>query len=458
MKSVMKFFWALSLMVAVMNVALVSSSWAHQPEWLQKHLEGSLKIRDVYHGVSFAKYSQKSPDYDTQRLAKDRALDELCYQLSVSIQSEFEDQVVKKGQFEEQQIASSLFISTRKVLSGVEEKFRWLDKKRRQYWILLTIDRDRADQQVAQQTFINEVVDRLEHKQDEILNGMEQMAAVLDHNMQHYNERMDQFETLLNTIDSKIEASGSQVKDEYASLRKEILRLEKTRKSYEEILAESEKRQSQQIEALMAQNEELKVLMSGLTQKINKDYFLALTNDDLKYKQDASTFHIRMQPDKGQGADYFDGEKIRFLIKANQGCYIKVIYISSTSNGGHEEKRINTLLFPNEHDRNNWIEAGERKIIGRLGEIIVQEPFGKDIVTVVASKKQFTDLNDVLKGNQAGFYSVRTRGANDSIALRTRGIAVAKSLDESPIKSESEEDSQKNKVATDTCFIVSHPK
>jgi len=149
------------------------ASAAYQPEWLQTHLDGALDMKGMYHGISFAPFESKTPDYDTLRLAKDRALDELCYQLSVSIQSKFEDSIVKNGAFEEQQIASSIFISTRNVLTGVQEKGTWTDAGKQRYWVLLVIDKEKADQQIEEQKFINEVIDRLEHKQDEVLEGIQ---------------------------------------------------------------------------------------------------------------------------------------------------------------------------------------------------------------------------------------------------------------------------------------------
>jgi len=108
---------------------------AFQPEWVQTHISGTLKMQKSYYGASFSDYKGDIPGYDTLRLAKDRALDELCYQLSVSIQSKFEDSIVKKGDYEEQQIASSLFISTRKVLSGVQEKDKWTDIRKHRHWV-----------------------------------------------------------------------------------------------------------------------------------------------------------------------------------------------------------------------------------------------------------------------------------------------------------------------------------
>jgi len=44
---------------------------------------------------------------------------------------------------------------------------------------------------------------------------------------------------------------------------------------------------------------------------------------------------------------------------------------------------MNIPLFPNTHDRDNRIKAGETIVIGRLGELEIRPPYGKDVITVV---------------------------------------------------------------------------
>ncbi|MBN1850828.1 MAG: DUF4384 domain-containing protein [Deltaproteobacteria bacterium] len=427
-----------------------------RPDWLQEYLDGTLTMQNEYHGVSFAAFEGKTPDYDTMRLAKDRALDELCYQLSVSIKSRFEDNMAKKGDYEEQHIVSSLFVSTRKVISGVQEKEKYTDPKDQSYWVLLAVDKKAADRQLAQQAFINEVADRLEHKQEEILEGIKQITSILANHMQVYTERMNRLERLLQTIDTKVGSTNEQTKEEYASIRQEIVQMNAGRKGYEESLALSQRQQGEQIKELMIQNNELKNMLSRISGRIEKDYFLALANDDLEYKAIHPDFRITITPDKGQGADYVKGEKVRFLIQASRGCYIKVIYISSVDKDSGQEKKTNVLLFPNEFDRNNWINAGETKVIGSQGEIEVQEPFGKDIVTVVASASQFTDLETILTRTRGGYYSEDTSNTRGTLTLRTRGLAVVQPKTGASV-TPAGKPVQTVPMATDTCFIVSHP-
>ena len=58
----------------LLSIGIVPPAIAASPPWLRDHLNGRLNLTGVYYGISFADYKGKSPDYDTMRLAKDRAL------------------------------------------------------------------------------------------------------------------------------------------------------------------------------------------------------------------------------------------------------------------------------------------------------------------------------------------------------------------------------------------------
>jgi len=448
------------LSLAAFSIFLFTSPLSaapRQPQWLHSHLNGTLKLSGVYHGISFADYRGKKPDYDAIRLAKDRALDDLCYQLSVSVKSDFKNRILKKSGYEEEKISSSLFVSSRKVLSGVREKDGWTDARSRRHWVLLTIDRQKADEQLQQQKFINEVVDRLDRKQDEILEGTKKIAGLLDRHMSVYSAQMKHYEKLLQTIDQKVTGASDQTKMEYDQIRQTITSLEKRQKLHDEKMAGFSQQQSEQIAELGRQNKMLQNYLIQLSEKIQKDYFLALTNDDLKHKTLNPDFRVQIKPEKGQGASYYRKEKIRFLIKASRGCYIKIIYLSSAAEGSASQKKMNTLLFPNVHDKDNWIRAGETKIIGRYGELEVQPPFGKDVITVVASESQFTDLDETLQQAAGDYYSEVTVNTRGAIRMRTRGIGVVKATSDSTTAGNLKPSPQDG-IASDTCFIVSHPR
>jgi ElaB/YqjD/DUF883 family membrane-anchored ribosome-binding protein len=426
------------------------------PDWINDHQNGSLKQAGFYHGVSFADFKGDTPGYDEMRLAKDRALDELCCQLSVSVKSQFKESLSQQGDFDEQHVASSLFVSTRKTLSGIKEKAKWTDSKKQRYWVLVVIDRKNADRQVKQQKFINEVVDRLENRQDEILKGTKEIANILNRNMKAFDDRMVQLQNLLKEIEKKTDASGESTKKEYADIRSQIEQLERTKKQHLSRIESTQQQQSQKIDELIKQNNEFKILLNRIAGSIKNDYFLALTDDDVKQGDNIQDFKVKIKSEKGQGADYYNGEKIKFKISATRDCFIKVIYLS-TSGKGRKTQTINTLLFPNVHDENNRLMAREKKIIGALGELEVQPPFGKDVITVIASEKQFTDIKETLQKAEGGYYSESVSSTRGAVNLRTRGVGVVQPAN-LPVGTQYQGTTATTQIATDTCFIVSHLK
>jgi len=454
----MKHVFRLIILVVFFLISLPVTSFAaftsYPPAWINDHQNGSLKQAGFYHGISFVDFEGGTPGYDDMRLAKDRALDELCYQLSVSVKSQFKESLSQQGNFDEQHVASSLFVSTRKTLSGIKEKGKWTDSKKQRHWVLVVIDRKNADRQVKQQKFINEVVDRLENRQDEILKGTKEIANILNRNMKAFDDRMVQLQNLLKEIEKKTDASGESTRKEYADIRSQIEQLERTRKQHLSKIESAQQQQSQKLDELISQNKEFKNLLNHIAGSIKNDYFLALTDDDVKHGGKSRDFKIRIESEKGQGADYYNGEKIKFKIKATQDCYIKVIYLSCAGKG-RKTQTINTLLFPNVHDQNNRLKAGETKVIGKLGELEVQPPFGKDVITIIASEKQFTDIKETLRKAEGGYYSETVSSTRGAVAFRGVGVVQPANL---PVGAQDQGTIATTQTATDTCFIVSQLK
>jgi hypothetical protein len=365
-----------------------------------------------------------------------------------------EDRIAKKGQYEEQHITSSLFVTTRKVLSGVKEQERWTDADRHRHWVLLVIDRNRADEQLAKQNLADDVAYRLENRQQEVLDGIKAITGMLDRNMALYAEQMAHYGELLQKIDTKVGAASTATRQEYDAIRQAIATMEARQRLHNDTMARYSDQQNQQMAELIRQNNELRQQILKVTGKIQKDYFLALADDDLKNGSGDAGFGVTIDPDKGQGATYYRGEKIRFRVRATRDCYIKVIYLSSTNGNSGSPRRMNILLFPNVHDRNNRLRTGETKVIGQYGELEVEPPFGQDVVTVVASQKQFTDLDETLKSADGRYYSEMTANTRSALQVRTRGIGlVAAASDRPPAGAAAP--GKAAAISTDTCFIVS---
>jgi len=440
-------YWKAMVLVLLLIIPGVGHS-SNYPQWLQAYHDGALKLTEVYYGVGSADFIEGSSEIsESKRQSKDRALDELCYQLSVSIKSEFKEKLVQKGQHVDQDIASSLFVSTKKVFSGIRVKDSWTDIQNSVYWVMVVIDKAEADRQVKQQDFIKEVVDRLANNQEEIAAGMKKMTAVLIQQGKINEARFDELKKFMKTIDKKVGSGGDQTKAEYTGLKSEINNLGNKWNKQEEMLRD----QNKKMEVLMSQNKALQELLAKISNKIHEDHFLALTQDDVKNQSKNPAFTVTITPLKGQGVNYYDGESIRFRVQASRDCYVKVIYLSSISDEGAGETRMNTLLFPNPHDPNNFIRGGETVIIGKMGELVAQTPYGKDIVTVVASQSQFTDIQESLRKAVASgqYYHNVTRNVGDVIRSRGIGVAPPGSVKTSPTT---------GSFVSDTCFIVTRKR
>lgn len=441
-KNKARIYWkAVVLMLLLIIPGMGHAS--NYPAWLQAYRDGALNLPKVYHGVGSASFVGEKPQYESRRRSKDRALDELCYQLSVSIESEFKEKLVQKGQSADQDVTSSLFVNTKKIFSGIREKYSFTDTENSVYWVIVVIDKAEADRQVKQQDFVAGVVKMLKEGQDEIAAGLKKMTAVLERQGKINAARYKELKKFMAAIEQKVGSAGDQTKEEYAGIKSEIKNLGTKWNQQEKMLRDHTKK----MEVLMSQNKILQDILAKISNNIYRDHFLALTQDDVKNQSKNPEFKVKITPLKGQGTNYYDGESIRFRVEASRNCYIKVIYLSSIGDGAAGKTRMNTLLFPNVHDRDNFIMGGKPTIIGKMGELIAQTPYGKDIVTVVASLTQFTDIEESLRKAAATgqYYQKVTRNISD--AVKSRGIGVAPQFTKKT-------STAAGSFVSDTCFII----
>ncbi|ETR68736.1 MAG: hypothetical protein OMM_10219 [Candidatus Magnetoglobus multicellularis str. Araruama] len=125
---------------------------------------------------------------------------------------------------------------------------------------------------------------------------------------------------------------------------------------------------------------------------------------------------------------------------------IAACYVLTVSHGTHAiAKACQPIKRP------SWLTtpqiAGQSVTVGKLGELVILAPFGKDTISVEASEMPFPKLDEQLniaaKSNQ--HYLTRSL-SSPAQAVRTRAVGVGTPLH--PMQS----------LATDTCFIVSHSK
>lgn len=413
------------------SLLIPAMTFAQTPLWVERSNQGNLRSDSAYFGVGSADYKGQDPDHECQRLSKNRALDDLSYQLSVSITSELKDNLSQKGKYSNEQVSSSLFVSTRKVLSGIKVQEKWNDSGAQRYWIMVSIDKDQAERQIQQQDFVNEVVQRLEKNQVSIETGIESLEEILKAHTLKNDKRMQNMQALLVRLDKKLNSFEKSPQTGYEDFFKKVQYVEAQWQRKEEL----SKNQADKLDLLIRQNQYLAQKLTQLSDSVHEDHFLAMVEDDVQNQEINQALEVTITPKRGAYATYVEGDTIRFVVTANRDCYIKVIYLSTIDRDHHKETRQNTLIFPNAHDKNNFIKAKQPMLIGRYDELEVQPPFGKDVVTVVASPTQFDDIQDLLQESKGEYYAYTTNSIRG--AVKARGIGANKD------------------AVTDTCFIIS---
>jgi len=107
---------------------------------------------------------------------------------------------------------------------------------------------------------------------------------------------------------------------------------------------------------------------------------------------------------------FIDGEELRITLVANQNSYFKVFHIDIYNQM--------QLIFPNSVNRNNFIQANQPRTIPDAPVWFrVQAPFGQDTIIVVASSRQFTNLEETIGGQPV-------RLSHEAMLARGIGIQI----------------------------------
>ena len=132
---------------------------------------------------------------------------------------------------------------------------------------------------------------------------------------------------------------------------------------------------------------------------------------------EASTLKVKLALDRGDGGIYRKGDKLLLFLKANQDCYVKVIY--------HQVDGTNIQIFPNGFHPDSQIRKDQLYQIppeDRSFEMEVMPPFGVEMVKVIASTEPLGGAD--LAPGQGGLKAVPESLA--TMLGRTRGIRVKK--------------------------------
>ncbi|KPA18595.1 hypothetical protein MHK_001186 [Candidatus Magnetomorum sp. HK-1] len=416
--SILIFFLLIIIYPPILYANKEKCQSSHQPQWVLNPLHD----KQNYYGISSASFINHQIDYQTIEQAKNRAIKDLSYGLSVNIQSYYEEQLTS---YKDDEIKSSFMLSARLVLNGIKVYEQWTDCKEKQHWVMVSINQSSADKQVKAQEFINQVLKCLKSGQKEILKSIDSMNEIISMRMKRIERQYEHLIKLSKVLDNKLTTSLTQKEKNYRDLIKHI-------KMLTHQFNQSQQQKNKQMSTMINVQQQLIKDVETISQHIQSDYFLSYINDDVAIPK--SDLHVRIVPENGR-KDFYEEENIRFWVKSNQDCFIKVLYISKT---GKE-----FMIFPNSHDKNNCLKAGVQKTVGERNDLTVIQPFGLDTVTVIASKTQFSNINEQLKLNKGIYYIKRLRSPLHGVQTRAIGVVEKLSF---------------QVYATDTCYIVSHKK
>lgn len=117
-----------------------------------------------------------------------------------------------------------------------------------------------------------------------------------------------------------------------------------------------------------------------------------------------------------QKKEYKDGDTLRFFVKANKDCYIKVFYRTADSSI--------IQIFPNEYKKENFIHGGIKYRIPGKGDkfnLIIQPPFGKENIILYASTLPIPDVPvSELEDSPFALF----KGDIESLQTGVRGIKI----------------------------------
>ena len=122
--------------------------------------------------------------------------------------------------------------------------------------------------------------------------------------------------------------------------------------------------------------------------------------------------------DRGDGGIYRRGDRVHLFLKSNLDCYVKVLY--------HQVDGTKVLIFPNRFHPDARIQKGHRYQIppdDNSFDLIVQEPFGAEMVKLIASTEP---IEIQAREPDANGLSV-VRDDLASLLGKTRGISLKKS-------------------------------
>ena len=137
-------------------------------------------------------------------------------------------------------------------------------------------------------------------------------------------------------------------------------------------------------------------------------------------------------PDPGSRV-YYDGDELSFSIFADKDCYVMVYHIDTN-------QKIQ-LIFPNTHDRDNFIKGGAAIKIPQNGSYFfkLQAPFGQDTILVKGALKQFANIDAEMQEPETdATRETVTRSVRRGLNIQVRPVASTEISTETDSSDESD--------------------
>lgn len=100
-----------------------------------------------------------------------------------------------------------------------------------------------------------------------------------------------------------------------------------------------------------------------------------------------ASFHVEVSTDRGPQGAYFENDPLHVFVRTDRDCYVRLYHVSWGD-------RTLTMIFPNEGDRESFVQAGAVKQVptpGSTAEFVVSKPYGVDAIIAIASSEPFAD-------------------------------------------------------------------
>ena len=171
--------------------------------------------------------------------------------------------------------------------------------------------------------------------------------------------------------------------------------------------------------------------------------------EDVADKKSNSDFRITIEPDKGNGGLYREGEQLALFVKSDVDCYIEVYNIAADGS--------TNLVFPNEYwaeyNSSNKIRAGVRQKLPyddsfTLG--IGGPSFGIETLKVIASTEPFEEVSRSIYDSRGAFPdmgNIDDDATLEQLKIRSRNVYVEPG----------QGTSESAKIAQAQCTIITKP-